>query len=161
MKKAFIFLLFSAIAMLVGYNAGIRSEGMIRIVTKTEHSTDTVLREVADTVYIPVPKLVFLRTTDTVTVPKDTVLLRESMIYTDDSTYTAYVSGIDASLDSIDTYQKIKVFTIHDNQKTTEYIYRNSAGKRWGVGVQAGYGVGRCGISPYIGIGVTYNIFRF
>jgi opacity protein-like surface antigen len=33
--------------------------------------------------------------------------------------------------------------------------------KKIGLGVQAGYGVGRNGITPYIGIGISYNIIRF
>jgi len=33
--------------------------------------------------------------------------------------------------------------------------------KRIGIGVQAGYGIGKNGLTPYIGAGISYNIFRF
>lgn len=63
-----------------------------------------------------------------------------------DSLYTAWVSGYMATLDSI----KVKSNTI--------YINKVKKPKRWGVGVQAGYGING---KPYIGVGVTYNTFQF
>lgn len=37
--------------------------------------------------------------------------------------------------------------------------------KRWGIGIQAGYGVGissgQVRAFPYIGVGISYNIVRF
>lgn len=33
--------------------------------------------------------------------------------------------------------------------------------KRIGLGAQAGYGVSKNGLTPYIGIGISYNIFNF
>lgn len=146
-----------AVSLLVGYNIGLRADSRVEI--RTEHSTDTVLSERWDTVYVPVPKLSFLQVTDTIYINRDTTLLREDKIYTDDSTFRAHVSGIDARLDSITTWPKTKVVTIHDNTTTTEYIYRNSGASRWGVGIQVGYGIGRSGLSPYVGLGFTYKLF--
>lgn len=41
-------------------------------------------------------------------------------------------------------------------------IYRKTPRpKRWGVGVQAGYGVSEKGLSPYIGVGISYNVLNF
>lgn len=65
-----------------------------------------------------------------------------------DSLYTAYVSGYQAKLDSIEVYQKTQTIYIRDKLKR----------KRFGVGVQAGYGY-PCGM--YAGIGFTYNLFQF
>ena len=68
------------------------------------------------------------------------------------STYRAYVSGYMPSLDSL-------VITMP--QQT---VYIREKKKRWSVGVQAGYGVSMAGgvrLTPYIGIGVTYNLFSF
>lgn len=73
----------------------------------------------------------------------------------EDSTYTAYVSGYMPSLDSILVYPKREV-TIITN--------RASSNKRWGIGIQAGYGVqlkGTPQFVPYIGVGITYNLFSF
>ena len=66
-----------------------------------------------------------------------------------DSLYTAWVSGYMAQLDSI----KVNSRSI--------YITRATRPKRWGVGLQVGYGVNNNKAAPYIGIGVSYNIFNF
>lgn len=76
----------------------------------------------------------------------------------EDSTYTAYVSGYRASLDSILVYPRLEVVTI--NNTHTEV----SRQKRWGIGVQVGYGItvnGTPQFSPYIGVGISYNILNF
>lgn len=73
-----------------------------------------------------------------------------SKVY-EESTYTAYVSGYRASLDSIFVYPRREVITITNKAKP----------KRWGLGIHAGYGVGKDGLSPYIGIGLSYNLLGF
>lgn len=81
------------------------------------------------------------------------VLLRVQRHYSD-STFDAWVSGIDPRLDSIKTYQT--------NMVITEEIPVIQVKKtRWGLGVNAGYGVGQGGLTPYIGIGVSYNILSW
>lgn len=82
------------------------------------------------------------------------VLLRVQRHYSD-STYDAWVSGIDPRLDSIKTYQT--------NMVITEQIPVVQVKKtRWGIGVQAGYGAtidkNVVSLSPYVGVGVSYNI---
>lgn len=74
----------------------------------------------------------------------------------EDSTYKAWVSGYEPALDSIRIYQPVT--TITKTITNTEIRYK---AKRWGVGVQAGIGVTPNKIEPYIGIGVTYNIFSW
>ena len=43
--------------------------------------------------------------------------------------------------------------------------YKNTIGKqkpkRWGIGVQGGVGITPKLVQPYIGIGVSYNLFTF
>lgn len=103
--------------------------------------TDTMLVALTDTV----------RVSDTVYVR----LPREQRIYRD-TNYVAWVSGYRPSLDSIEFYPSTRYIT-----KT---VYRDSR-KRWGIGIQAGYGIGLAGGKvtgvPYIGIGVSYNILTF
>lgn len=70
----------------------------------------------------------------------------------EDTLYTAYVSGYKARLDSMRLRSKVTTLI------RTAYVRKNA---RWGVGVQAGYGVGHCGASPYIGVGVSYNILNW
>lgn len=79
--------------------------------------------------------------------------------YSDDSTYTAYVSGLDYKqwprLDSIITRQRSVTNTI------TKTITLQKKHSRWSVGIQAGYGYGLQyrGFEPYVGIGVDYALF--
>lgn len=51
------------------------------------------------------------------------------------------------------TFSTQEAYIIKDALKSTP--------KRWGVGVFAGYGISKNGISPLVGVGVTYNIFRW
>lgn len=69
-----------------------------------------------------------------------------------DSAYTAWVSGFMPALDSIHVYQPITTIT------NTEIKYRT---KRWGIGIQVGAGFTPSKIEPYLGVGVTYNIFSW
>lgn len=71
-----------------------------------------------------------------------------------DTAYTAWVSGYMPSLDSISIRQSTHYVTVAVPSKR----------KRWGVGVHAGYGVTaerNPRFAPYIGIGITYNLFNF
>ena len=80
-------------------------------------------------------------------------LIRQEITYKD-STYTAVVGGIEPYLKSIEIYPK----TIYVNNNTTTTIKVRS---RFGLGVQAGYGYGRNGLQPYVGVGVQYNFFQW
>lgn len=74
-------------------------------------------------------------------------------IYEED-TYTAFVSGYNPSLDSLIFKMPREVVTIKECSKP----------KRWSVGVQVGYGVtlkGEPQFAPYVGVGVSYNLFSF
>ena len=74
-----------------------------------------------------------------------------------DSLYTAYVSGYNPKLDSLVLHSQHEVVTIND-------CYPRSRKKRWSVGVQIGYGIALRGVpefTPYIGVGVSCNLFNF
>lgn len=85
-----------------------------------------------------------------------TIVQRE---YSDDSTYTAWVSGIRYAdyprLDSINVCQR------EITSRITETVTLQKRQSRWSVGLQAGYGYGLQyrGFEPYVGVGVTYRIF--
>jgi hypothetical protein len=68
-----------------------------------------------------------------------------------DSTYRAWVSGYNANLDSINIFNKTVTNTIYKQVVIKEP-------SNWGVGIQAGYGYSKQGFSPYVGVGVQYNI---
>lgn len=82
----------------------------------------------------------------------DTVLA-EVPIYvyvkqTDD--YKIEVEGFNVEFKSIEFYPK-----------TVERVVTQKVKNRWGLGVQVGYGASEQGLSPYIGVGVSYNIFTW
>lgn len=85
------------------------------------------------------------------------VLLRVQRHYSD-STFDAWVSGIDPRLDSIKTYQTNMVIT-----KEIPVIQVKKT--RWGLGIHAGFGAGLTGThvyyTPYIGVGISYNILSW
>lgn len=61
--------------------------------------------------------------------------------------YHAWVSGYNPSLDSVDVFRE------------TSYIKERIKPRRWGVGVSAGYGLSRSGLSPSLSVGVYYRIW--
>lgn len=77
----------------------------------------------------------------------------EQKVYSD-SCYTAYVSGFRPSLDSLIFHPRVETVIINRRMKP----------KRWSVGLQTGYGISlrqTPQLTPYIGIGVSYNLFSF
>lgn len=87
---------------------------------------------------------------DTIELPK------VQRVYSDDSTYRAWVSGYDPRLDSINVYRKtIKetvTITIPTKKKRTFW-------QRFNIGIQAGYGLGLDDkkAHPYLGGGVGFS----
>lgn len=80
--------------------------------------------------------------------PLDTVPIPITQQKYEGTNYTAYVSGFHQQLDSIEVRERVITNTI---------VKKRS---RWNVGISAGYGITPKGLSPYIGVGVTWNIFR-
>ena len=114
-----------------------------------------VTKVLVDTQYIlsPFPYLAWIDHTDTIRTDS-CVHLREYKEY-QDSNYYAKVSGVAPRLDEIRVYPK----TVYE----TQYIYRDVVHKpkRWGIGMSAGYGVGKHGFSPVLAVTVNYNLFQF
>jgi hypothetical protein len=73
--------------------------------------------------------------------------ISQKVYETDD--YRAYVSGYDAKLDSVFISQKVTTVHIRDPAKA----------KRFSVGLQAGYGMTPKGFQPYVGVGVSINLW--
>ena len=118
---------------------------------RTETKVKTVVK--VDTLLIsaPMAPLLVFQLTDTIRIG-DTVVQREQAYY-EDSLYRAWVSGYRPRLDSIEIYPRTVTHTI------TNDIYHTIKVKdkrRWGLGVQAGYGYPG---GFYVGGGVSYNLF--
>ena len=88
-------------------------------------------------------------------------LPREIRVY-EDSLYRAEVSGYDPRLDRIDLYTREVVVSKTEITTKTEAITRPN---RWGLGVQVGYGIGvhanTIYTTPYVGVGISYNLLTF
>ena len=151
------FLLFLSVVLMRHYFKG-----------QTEEWKDTVSVTVVDTVTYdkPVAKdsLVVRYVRVRVPVVRDTL----HSIYTDtiqvdmpvtqkryeDSTYTAWVSGYEPSLDSIRVYARKDVVTINKIIKEPP--------NRFVISLNIGYGLTPYnGLQPYIGVGVGYKLFSF
>lgn len=123
-------------------------------ITDTLVLTDTIIKfqpkpykvTIIDTIYLP-------QQPQKPQQPQIDTLIRQEVIYKD-STYMAVVGGIEPYLKSIEIYPK----TIYVNNNTTTTIKVRS---RFGLGVQAGYGYGRNGLQPYVGMGVQYNLIQW
>ena len=129
-------------------------------------TSDTVYIEVHDTLpaekgktivkYIQIPAK-----TDTIYKEReDSVILAVvQKTFSDDSTYTAFVSGVELDeypkLDSVKVRQKIITNTI----VKTITIETQKKRSHWHIGVQGGYGIGLFSkqLEPYIGLGGSYD----
>lgn len=122
----------------------------------TEIRTETKIKTVVkvDTLLIspPMAPLLVIRLTDTMRIG-DTVVHREQAYY-EDSLYRAWVSGYRPRLDSLMVFPR----TVY--QTVTNDIYHKIVPKkkRWGLGLQAGYGYPG---GAYIGVGVSYNLLQW
>lgn len=129
--------------------------------TDTLRIRDTVFNDrpvpvevrVIDTMLVAVTDTVQVRVQDTVRVMVQ--VPRETRVY-EDSTFRAQVSGYRPSLDWIEVYPQTTV--------VTRTIFADSR-KRWGIGLQAGCGAyfdgGDVSLSPYVGIGISWNILTW
>lgn len=145
------------LAMLLG-----RCSGQEEVEVRRETIYDTI------PYYKPVPVDSCVTRYEVVKLPAVRDTLRTSVVFVDtvqydsvnvvvpitqkkysDSTYTAWVSGFRPNLDSIKIYRK----TVY--QTTTKYNKR-----RFGIGLMGGYGYGINGFTPFVGVGIYYNIFN-
>lgn len=156
-----------ALCLSLGYNykqyRDLHDLPVTKIVTKTvtkyverkdsmpEARSETVIR------YIKVPVLPETSCLDSFPdIKQDSVCLAVTQkTYTDDSTYTAYVSGYEPRLDSIFVRQKEVLHTITETRTLQVKKFR-----RWNVGLIGGYGYGFQSrqVEPFVGLGVTISL---
>ena len=136
---------------------------------KNAHSSEMKVKVdtlfVYDTIFVEKPVIKKVETIDTLLLPvsiTDTLMLHDTVFVHlpieqrqySDPRYTAWVSGYRPQLDSIQIYQRTEYIT--NKVKTV------TKPKRWGIGLQAGYGVslhnGQVFPAPYIGVGLSYSI---
>ena len=133
------------------HTAGPAEREVLRVDTVIVHDTirefypQEVDRVVVRTKNIEVPVIV----RDTV---RDTVYVQlpiEERTYQSDE-YKAVIEGYDPRLKSMEVYPK----TVYRTEVVTKPA-------RWGIGVHVGYGASKQGLSPYVGVGLSYNLLTF
>ena len=100
-----------------------------------------------DSVLVPVLDTMMIHDTTFVYLEREKVTWRDSLC-------EVYASGIMASVDSVRHFQEDKYITIETQVPV-------KVKSHWGLGVNAGYGVGKGGLTPYVGVGISYNILSW
>lgn len=153
MKKFLVVCLVGLACLAAGYFLG---AGRASSVPEAPSRDTLVIR---DTVRVETPKPI----KETI-IRLDTLTLTDTLLFSDtvyveipvtskvyeDSLYKAWVSGYKARLDSIEVYPVHIIETVYVPQ-----VKRT----RWGIGLQAGFGTDFHGWTPYVGVGVSYNLW--
>lgn len=118
---------------------------------------------IRDTIKVTEPVYVTRRMVDSVLVPvTDTIRLRDTLyvflereqIRWEDSLSVVYASGVRPEIDSVIHYAERMVIVKEIPVVRVKKI-------RWGVGIQAGAGATKDGLTPYVGVGVSYNLLSW
>lgn len=117
---------------------------------------------IRDTIVAYKPQIVEKVKLEKVILPADTVMLHDTMFVLlqkeqmvwQDSLAAVYVSGILPQIDSVKHFRSERVITI---EKPIPVKVRD----KWGLGLHAGVGACKDGLTPYIGVGVSYNILSW
>ena len=105
----------------------------------------SVTKRVVDSIPYPVTDTLMLR--DTLY-----VFLKREQLRWEDSLSVVYASGVMPQVDSVIHHTQSLIIT-----KEIPVIKKT----RWGLGVQAGYGISNQGLTPYVGVGISYNIISW
>jgi hypothetical protein len=129
---------------------------------RAQMRTDTiVVRDtLRDTVLVPVERLVVRVDTLYLHAPGDTVRIRvaapiERKVYAT-ADYRAVVEGFRPVLTEMELYPATTRITTLPGG-AIERRPPGGSSARWGIGVQAGWGLTPKGAAPYVGVGVQYN----
>lgn len=148
------------VAVLIGFlvgHKGCRNDPGETLTTRV----DTLV--IRDTIRVTEPKYITRRVIDSIPYPvTDTIRLRDTLflllerqqVTWEDSLARVYASGVNPHVDSVIHFTRDLIIT-----KEIPVIQVKKT--RWGVGVQAGVGAGKDGLTPYLGVGVSYNLLSW
>jgi hypothetical protein len=148
------------VAILIGFLVGRRCPRNDQGETPTP-KVDTLF--IRDTIKVTEPKYITRRMVDSIPYPvtdtirmRDTlyVLLERQQVTWEDSLSKVYASGVNPQVDSVIHFTQDLIIT-----KEIPVIQVKKS--RWGLGVQAGVGAGKDGLTPYLGVGVSYNLLSW
>lgn len=151
-------------ALAVSFVAGQR-HALNRLILPQKERVDTLF--ILDTIASEKPVFKEKRITERILVPvhdtirvKDTLYLyaEREQVHWKDSLSDVYASGIGVNVDSVRHYVSTQVIT-----KERDVIVKVKP--KWSIGVHAGYGAftknGQIATSPYIGVGISYNLLSW
>ena len=151
----------AALLLLSGYLLGRRTarapEPELIVQTDTLRIRDTLLIEKPVPVEVRVVDTMLVAVADTIRL-SDTVYLRlpREIKQYEDSLFRAQVSGYRPALDWIEVYPQTVYLT---------KVVKTRGVRRWGIGLQAGYGAyaagGQVRLAPYLGVGISYDIMSW
>lgn len=153
-----------AVAVLIGFLIGQKHPQKLPV-EPIKEKVDTLL--IFDTITLTKPVFVEKIQLDSVYMPvtdtlwmHDTlyVYLEREQIQWQDSLCRVYASGINPQVDSVTHF-------VQETIITREISVPVKVKSRWGLGIQVGYGAGVNGkqvyLTPYVGVGISYNILSW
>ena len=153
--KSLLYILIAALSFCLGWCSRSPSVKEIPKYDTIQSAPIVVTKVLVDTQYIlsPFPYLAWIDHTDTIRTDS-CVHLREYKEY-QDSNYYAKISGVAPRLDELRVYSK----TVYQ----TKYIYRDihHKSRKWGIGLSAGYGVTKHGLSPIFAVTINRNLWQW
>ena len=147
-----------AVAVLLGFIIG-RRYPQNEPVEPIKERVDTLV--IRDTIKVTEAISVTKRVVDSIPYPvTDTLRLRDTLyvvlereqIKWEDTLAVVYASGVMPQVDSVIHHTENMIIT-----KEIPVIKKT----RWGLGVQVGVGAGKGGLTPYVGVGVSYNLLSW
>ena len=153
-----------AVAVLIGVLIG-QKHPQKSPVEPIKEKVDTLL--IFDTITLTKPVFVEKIQLDSVYMPVTDTLWKHDTLYVylereqiqwQDSLCRVYASGINPQVDSVTHF-------VQETIITREISVPVKVKSRWGVGIQVGYGAGVNGkqvyMTPYVGVGISYNILSW
>ena len=153
-----------AVAVLIGFLIGQQHPQKSPVEPITE-KVDTLL--IFDTITLTKPVFMEKIQLDSVYMPVTDTLWKHDTLYVylereqiqwQDSLCRVYASGINPQVDSVTHF-------VQETIITREISVPVKVKSRWGLGIQVGYGAGINGkqvyLTPYVGVGISYNILSW
>lgn len=153
-----------AVAVLIGFLIG-QQHPQKSPVEPIKEKVDTLL--IFDTITLTKPVFVEKIQLDSVYMPVTDTLWKHDTLYVylereqiqwQDSLCRVYASGINPQVDSVTHF-------VQETIVTREISVPVKVKSRWGLGIQVGYGAGVNGkqvyLTPYVGVGIFYNILSW
>ncbi len=153
-----------AVAVLIGFLIG-QKHPQKSPMEPIKEKVDTLL--IFDTITLTKPIFVEKIQLDSVYMPVTDTLWKHDTLYVylereqiqwQDSLCRVYASGINPQVDSITHF-------VQETIVNREISVPVKVKSRWGLGIQVGYGAGINGkqvyLTPYVGVGISYNILSW